>query len=135
MVCIAVATITSGFWAGWIVDALLHCAPNGNQSYRACRGHGQADGSGGEVHRIFAESPDKLQPVTCEITMLGRQGLDMNDPTPKYTLKTLPGNFSGLHLVSYLYVGMKNLAPDADPGIDLAREYEQAQALLRERTG
>ena len=85
--------------------------------------------------RLFAESPDKLQPVTFEITLLGRQGLDMNDPTPKYTLKTLPGQFSGLQLVSYLYVGMKKLAPDADPGIDLAREYEQAQALLRERTG
>jgi tetratricopeptide (TPR) repeat protein len=81
--------------------------------------------------RLFAGSPDKLQPVTYEITMLGRQGLDMNDPTPKYTLKTLPGKFSGLHLVSYLYVGMKKLAPDADPGIDLAREYAQALELMK----
>ena len=81
--------------------------------------------------RLFAESPDKLQPVTFEITLLGRQGLDMNDPTPKYTLKTLPGQFSGLQLVAYLYVGMKKLAPDADAGIDLAREYAQALELMR----
>lgn len=54
----------------------------------------------------------------------------MNDPTPKYTLKTLQGQFSGLQLVSYLYVGMKKLAPDADPGIDLAREYAQALELM-----
>ena len=30
--------------------------------------------------------------------MLGRTGLDINDPTDKYTLKALPGKFSGLHL-------------------------------------
>ena len=54
----------------------------------------------------------------------------MNDPTPKYTLKTLPGQFSGLQLVAYLYVGMKKLAPDADAGIDLAREYAQALELM-----
>lgn len=82
--------------------------------------------------RLFAESPDKLQPVTFEITLLGRQGLDMNDPAPKYTLKTLQGQFSGLQLVSYLYVGMKKLAPDADPGIDLAREYDQAFKLMQQ---
>ena len=79
--------------------------------------------------KLFAESPDKLQPVTFEIAMLGRGGLDINSPAQKYTLKTIPGKFSGLHLVSYMYVGLKQLDPSADPGIDLSKEYEMAKQL------
>ena len=48
----------------------------------------------------------------------------------KYILKSLPGHFSGLHLVSMMYVGMKSLAPDADEGIDLSKEYAQAKVLF-----
>jgi hypothetical protein len=79
--------------------------------------------------QLFAESPDLRKQVTFEIALLGRSGLDINNPDSKYTLKSLPGKFSGLQLVSYMYVGMKELAPDSDPGIDLSREYEQARNL------
>jgi len=79
--------------------------------------------------QLFAESPDLRRQVTFEIALLGRNGLDINDPASKYTLKSLQGAFSGLQLVSYMYVGMKELAPDSDPGIDLSREYEQARNL------
>ena len=79
--------------------------------------------------QLFAESPDLRKQVTFEIALLGRSGLDINNPDSKYTLKSLPGKFSGLQLVSYMYVGMKELAPDSDPGIDLSREYEQAKNL------
>ena len=79
--------------------------------------------------QLFAESPDLLRQVTFEIALLGRSGLDINDPDSKYTLKSPPGKFSGLKLVSYMYVGMKELALDSDPGIDLSREYEQARNL------
>ncbi len=79
--------------------------------------------------KLFAESPDKLKPVTFEVAMLGRGGLDINSPVQKYTLKTIPGKFSGLHLVSYMYVGLKQLDPSTDPGIDLAKEYEMAKQL------
>ena len=79
--------------------------------------------------KLFAESPDKLQPVTFEIAMLGRGGLDINNPVQQYTLKTMPGKFSGLHLVSYMYVGLKQLDPSADPGIDLSKEYEMAKQM------
>jgi len=34
--------------------------------------------------------------------MLGRNGLHINDPTDKYTLKALPGKFSGLHLLAVM---------------------------------
>ena len=69
------------------------------------------------------------QSITFEIAMLGRNGLDINDPAQKYTLKSMPGNFSGLQLVSYMYVGMRQIAPEMDPGIDLSNEYEVASKL------
>lgn len=81
--------------------------------------------------RLFRESPELVRTLTYEITLLGRNGLDINDPTPKYSLKTLPGAFSGLHLVSYLYVGMKELSPAMDAGIDLSKEYEQARQIFK----
>ena len=42
--------------------------------------------------------PQKRQMIALEIAVLGRAGLDINDSTDKYTLKSLPGKFSGLHL-------------------------------------
>jgi hypothetical protein len=52
--------------------------------------------------------------ITLEIALKGQTGLNMNDAEPKYTLKSLPGHFSGMHLISIMYVGMKELDPDMD---------------------
>lgn len=70
--------------------------------------------------------PDKCRTITFEIAVLGRSGLDINDPDPKYRLKSTAGDFTGLQLVAMMYVGLKRLAPDADPGIDLSKEYAMA---------
>lgn len=72
----------------------------------------------------------KTGAITMEVAMLGRNGLDINDPTQKYTLKSLSGKFSGLHLVSIMYAGLKILDPDKDAGIDLSREYSEAKKLF-----
>jgi hypothetical protein len=66
--------------------------------------------------------------ITFEIAMLGREGFDINSPEKKYSLKSQPGHFSGLQLVSLMYVGMKFPAPEADVGIDLSKEYALAKA-------
>lgn len=79
---------------------------------------------------LFEKQPELRKSVTFEIAMLGRQGLDINDPTQKYTLKSLTGSFSGLQLVSYMYVGLRHLAPEMDPGIDLSREFKQAKQMF-----
>jgi tetratricopeptide (TPR) repeat protein len=71
----------------------------------------------------------KMQAVVYEISLLGRSGLDINDPAQKYTLKSLPGQFSGLHLVSLMYTGLKQIDPSLDGGIDLSKEYEAALNL------
>ena len=63
--------------------------------------------------------------------MKGQSGLDTNDSAQKYTLKTLPGKFSGLHLVAIMYAGFKQLDPTLDAGIDFKPEYEAALALRR----
>lgn len=67
--------------------------------------------------------------VVTEIALLGSSGLDVNDPERKYQLRNLEGRFSGLQLVSLMYVGMKRLQPAADVGFDLSREYDMARAL------
>ena len=72
----------------------------------------------------------KTSAVTAEIALLGRQGLDINNPEKKYTLKSLDGEFTGLQLVSYMYVGFKKIAPDRDVGIDLSKEYNAALKLF-----
>ncbi|MBI5443603.1 MAG: hypothetical protein HY900_20640 [Deltaproteobacteria bacterium] len=75
------------------------------------------------------------QPIAFEIAMLGSKGLDINDAEKKYTLKTMPGEFSGLELVSYMYVGFEQIAPGTDQGIDLRREYEMAKGVSGGRPG
>ena len=63
------------------------------------------------------------------MAILGMNGLDVNDSTPRYRLRSLPGEFSGLHLVAVQYVGFKQINPQTDIGFDLAQEYEMAVSL------
>ncbi len=63
---------------------------------------------------------------SVEIAILGQRGLDIKDPEQKYSLRTLPGEFSGLHLCSIMYAAFKQFAPNEDVGIDFSKEYEAA---------
>ena len=82
--------------------------------------------------KLFAGMPrEEVQKIAFEIAILGQEGLDTNDSAEKYTLRSLAGQFSGLHLVSTMYVAFKILAPDHDVGFDLSREYSAASALHR----
>lgn len=67
--------------------------------------------------------------VTMEIAMLGRDGLEVNNPSRRYTLKSLEGDFSALALLAYMHVGVRMFEPEADTGTGLDREYEAAKAL------
>ena len=78
---------------------------------------------------------DGVQKVGFEIAGLGMNGLDVNDPTPKYRLRTLPGEFSGLQLVSIQYVAFKQFAPDQDIGFDPSNEYRMALEMYERRSG
>ena len=75
--------------------------------------------------------PAETKRITFEIGIKGQQGLDINNPSKKYTLDSLNGTFTGLQLVSYMYVGFKRISPDMDVGIDLSEEYSAACRLIK----
>jgi tetratricopeptide (TPR) repeat protein len=83
-----------------------------------------------DAFKILAEAgPTKSQQIGLEIALKGQGGLDINDADKKYTLITLPGQFSGLQLVSIMYAAVKQADPTADVGIDLDAEYQVALAM------
>ena len=70
--------------------------------------------------------------VTLEIALLGQQGLDINNPNKKYRLKNPDGEFTGLHLVSYIYVGTSIIMPGQDAGIDFIGRVQGRPELVRD---
>jgi Flp pilus assembly protein TadD len=78
------------------------------------------------LQRLEAMGPAKARQVTLEIALLGRTGLDINNADKKYRLNSMPGAFSGLNLLAYMYAGLKQMDPTADAGVDFAPEYETA---------
>ena len=73
---------------------------------------------------------DEVRKISYEIAMKGRDGLDINNPNKKYTLNSLPGYFSGIQLLCYMYVGFKRIASKEDVGIDFSAEYRMASELF-----
>ena len=71
------------------------------------------------------------QVIALEIAVLGRSGLDINDPEAKYKLKSLPGNFSGLHLLAIMYTAFRQIDPTMDTGADFAAEYQAALQMQK----
>ena len=76
--------------------------------------------------------PQQCRTIALEIAMLGRNGLDINDPTDKYTLKALPGSFSGLHLLAIMYTAFRQIDPTMDTGADFGAEYTAALDLQKQ---
>jgi len=76
-------------------------------------------------------SKQQIKNTSFEIGLLGRQGLDINDPTKKFTLMTLPGEFTALQLVSIMYAGFKQFEPGMNLGIDFSEEYDLALKLAQ----
>jgi tetratricopeptide (TPR) repeat protein len=87
----------------------------------------------GALERFAAMPQKEIERIGQEIAILGMRGLDINDAAQKYTLKSIPGSFSGLHLVSLMYVAYQKTAPGTDVGIDLSREYAEAVAMFAGR--
>jgi tetratricopeptide (TPR) repeat protein len=57
----------------------------------------------GALDQFVGITKSQIQAIGFEIAILGQRGLDINDPDQKYSLRTLPGEFSGLHLCSIMY--------------------------------
>lgn len=84
----------------------------------------------GAMERFEGMPRAEVQKITFEIAMLGSRGLDVNDPAEKYSLRSIPGKFSGLHLLCIEYVGFQIIDPKVDIGFDLAAEYAAARGLF-----
>lgn len=76
---------------------------------------------------------DDIKKIAFEIGLKGTEGIDINDPIKRYTLKSMPGEFTGLQLICYMYVGFKIIDPTMNTGIDLSREYSTAKQMMRKR--
>jgi tetratricopeptide (TPR) repeat protein len=84
----------------------------------------------GALERFEGMPRAEVQKISFEIAMLGARGLDVNDPAEQYTLRSIPGKFSGLHLLCIEYVGFQIIDPALDLGFDLSAEYEAARAMF-----
>jgi Flp pilus assembly protein TadD len=81
------------------------------------------------LERFAAMAPAKVGQVTMEVALLGRQGLDINNPDKQYRLNNLAGEFSGLHLLCLMHAGIRQFDTNADTGTDLDKEYELARSM------
>jgi hypothetical protein len=80
------------------------------------------------IKRFSKMSPEEVKKIAGEIAILGRSGFDVNNPAKRYQLKSMQGDFSALQLVCYMYVAFQTIAPGADVGFDLSREFAIAQS-------
>lgn len=76
----------------------------------------------------------RRQEIAVEIAMLGRSGLDINDPTDKYKLKSLPGKFTGLHLLAIMFAAFRQIDPTMETGADFNAEYEAAWQIQEKQS-
>jgi tetratricopeptide (TPR) repeat protein len=86
----------------------------------------------GALKTFEAMTPAQVRQIGFEVAMKGQSGLDINDSAQKYKLNSLPGEFSGMHLVSIMYVAFKKIDPTLNSGIDLSTEYEAALQLAKQ---
>ena len=57
--------------------------------------------------------------------------LNINDPTVEHTLKSMPGKFTGLHLLAIMYAAFRQMDPTLDAGADFSAEYEAALQMQK----
>jgi Flp pilus assembly protein TadD len=78
-------------------------------------------------------APSEVQKIAFEIAALGTKGINPNNPDIKHRLRSLPGEFTGLQLLCWMYVAWKAVAPEVDIKFDLSEEYEAALSLLHKK--
>jgi tetratricopeptide (TPR) repeat protein len=71
-------------------------------------------------------SPQEVAGLAMEAAALGQSGLDVNNPNKTYQLRAVPGNYTGLQVVCFMYVALEQVAPGQDLGFDLKAEFEEA---------
>ena len=83
----------------------------------------------GALQRFDRMKPEEVQAVALEIAVVGQRGIDVNNPGSRYELRSLPGEFTGMHLMCLMFAAFRQVAPDSDIGFDLLAEYQAAQSM------
>lgn len=89
----------------------------------------------GAMDRFEKMPLDELRRVAFEIAVLGQRGYDTNNPQKQYEVKSLPGRYSGLHMVCLMYVAFQMISPEHSVGFDLSREFEAAKSMRKPPNG
>ena len=71
----------------------------------------------------------QIRGVASEIAMLGDSGIDLSNPERNYQINSIPGDFTGIQLLCYMYVGFQMIDPNIDIGFDLSKEYQLAKKM------
>lgn len=95
---------------GFRIDAVMYCL--------------------GALEHFSSRPRDEIFATVSEIALLGRSGLDINNPDKRYRLNSLEGEFTGLQLLSYMYVGFRIIDENVDIGADLSSEYHAALRIF-----
>jgi len=78
-------------------------------------------------------SHEEIVGAALELSEMGKSGLDVNDPRVTYTVRSIPGEYSGLAVVCTLHVILAKLMPGQDTEMDLKQEYEEALSLFHSK--
>jgi tetratricopeptide (TPR) repeat protein len=81
------------------------------------------------LERFADMEPAKVGQLAMEIALLGRKGLEINNPDKHYRLTNLAGEFSGLHLLCLMHAGIRQFDAKAETGTDLDKEYDLARSM------
>lgn len=85
----------------------------------------------GALETLEQAGSERTEAVVFEIASLGSKGLNIKDRVSRFRLLSMAGKFSALQLVVYMYVGLKRVDPQADPGIEFSKEYAYARRIWK----
>lgn len=85
----------------------------------------------GEAHTFKKQGTQKRQAIAPEITILGRSCLAINDPDERYSLKSLLGEFSGLHLLASMSTAFCQIDSTMETGLCFAAGYKAAMEMQK----
>lgn len=107
-------------------------------AYSTFRKHGGDKRSDAVLHCLDALklleglSEQEIGMVALEAAQKGDSGLQVNDPSTVYTIKSFEKPFTGLALVCLLHVAMQKISPGSDSGFDVSHEYEEALSVYNQ---
>ena len=82
------------------------------------------------LQKFSTMSTQGIAGVAMETATLGQSGLDVNNPSKTYQLRTIPGEYTGLNVVCILHCAIQKVAPGNDSGFDVQAEYKAALELF-----